>query len=323
MAVIDHAIGKKISYSPDFDTEVFNSWDCRALYKIISSGYGVCNGIASVERCMFERAGIECEMIGSENHSFLKVKNIELPLANGETIKGNTIVDPTWNLGRHRFDARPDNFCISYEQARKNDIDNEGKDHKCHKNDEYLQDTTLNLDEQSLRGLFASVGLAHEDGNFPAVDLLEKSEEIHETYANNLNEDIKQQFLLLAQTCPEFATCQNSTMMILGKLLSHKNLDFNKCVTERVFEKQDERKSPVLYVHIDSDKMGKKFFVADKNEGQFVELSQEKFEERFDCYQKDLELTNGVKPWETKEQDKKEINLATTSGTEVDMEGRE
>lgn len=31
MAVIDNAIGKKISYSPDFDTEVFNSADCRAL----------------------------------------------------------------------------------------------------------------------------------------------------------------------------------------------------------------------------------------------------------------------------------------------------
>ena len=36
LAVIDNAIGKKISYSPDFDTEVFNKQDCRALWKIIS-----------------------------------------------------------------------------------------------------------------------------------------------------------------------------------------------------------------------------------------------------------------------------------------------
>lgn len=49
IAIIDNEIGKKISYSPDFETEVFDSNDCRALYKIISSGYGVCNGIARVE----------------------------------------------------------------------------------------------------------------------------------------------------------------------------------------------------------------------------------------------------------------------------------
>ena len=30
----DNAIGKKISYSPDFDTEVFDQHDCRALWKI-------------------------------------------------------------------------------------------------------------------------------------------------------------------------------------------------------------------------------------------------------------------------------------------------
>ena len=55
IAVIDNAIGKKISYSPDFDTEVFNSSNCRAIWKIISSGYGVCNGIASLEQYMFNR----------------------------------------------------------------------------------------------------------------------------------------------------------------------------------------------------------------------------------------------------------------------------
>lgn len=50
IAVIDNAIGKKVSYSPNFDTETFNTNDSRALWKIISSGYGVCNGIAKVEQ---------------------------------------------------------------------------------------------------------------------------------------------------------------------------------------------------------------------------------------------------------------------------------
>ena len=61
----------------------------------------------------------------------------------------------------------PNNFCISYEHARKNDIDENGKDHKCHKNDEQLQDSTLDLDEESLRKLFSSVNLAKENGLRP------------------------------------------------------------------------------------------------------------------------------------------------------------
>lgn len=50
IAIIDNAIGKKVSYSPDFGSEVFNMNNARALWKIISSGYGVCNGIAKVEQ---------------------------------------------------------------------------------------------------------------------------------------------------------------------------------------------------------------------------------------------------------------------------------
>lgn len=289
MAIIDNAIGKKISYSPDFGTEVFNEEDCRALWKIISSGYGVCNGIAKVEQYMLSRVGIESEMISSGTHTFLKIKDIELPLANGEIAKGNTIVDPTWNLKSHRFGGKPNNFCINYEQARKNDIDIEGKDHNCHKNDEQLQDATLNLDEQSLRELFTSVGIADKNGQFPIKDLLEKSKQLDEFYANEPEQNISEQFLLLKETCPEFTTCQNSSMSMLNDvLLNNENLNFNKCVVNRVYNRTDKEKRPVMFVYIDSDELGKKFYVANKDEGQFVELEQEEFTRQFECYKKDL-----------------------------------
>lgn len=290
MAIIDNAIGQQISYSPDFDTEVFNIEACRALWKIISSGYGLCNGIAKVEQYMLNRVGIESEFISSGIHAFLKIKNIELPLANGESVTGNTILDPTWNLTRHRFGGKPDNFCISYEQARKNDIDSEGKDHNCHKNDEQLQDATLNLDEQSLRALFTSVGLADRDGQFPIKAFLEKSKQLDEVYANNSEQNIKNQFLLLKQVCPEFATCQNSSMSILKDvLLSNENLRFNKCVVSRVYDRTDKSKRPIIFVYIDSNELGQRFYYANKEEGQFIELSQEEFTRQFECYEEDLE----------------------------------
>lgn len=315
MAIIDYAIGKKISYSPDFDTEIYNPEDARALWKIISSGYGVCNGIARLEQYMLAKVGIESEIISGSEHAFLKIKDIELPLANGEIVKGNTILDPTWNLASHRFGGKPENFCIDYEEARKNDIDSKGKDHMCHKNDEDLKDATLKLDDKSLRQLFASVGLADKDGQFPITNLLEKSKEIDEIYANDPNQNIKNQFLLLSKACPEFATCQDSSMSMLETIFEkNENLKFKKCVINRVYARDDEQKSPILYVYINSDELGKKFYFADKNEGQFIELTLEEFIKKFECYEKDLEELEGIRPWESEEQEKRDINLATSSG---------
>ena len=324
LAIIDNAIGKKISYSPDFGTEVFDVEGNRALWKIISKGYGVCNGIATVEGYILKKIGIENEVVGSGNHAFLKIKDIELPLANGEIVRGNTILDPTWNLTRHRFGGKPDNFCISYEEARKNDIDTDGKDHECHLNDAKLQDINVSLDEQSLRKLFTSVGLADEEGTFPIKKLMDESKKIHQDNSNNMNQNINEQFKLLYKFCPEFATCQNSSMSIISDiLLDNEKLKFKKCVVNRVYDKEDKDKRPVMYVFINSSEIGKKFYYANKEEGRFIELSQEEFIKQFECYETDLQECEGIRPWESDKQEGKEKNLATSSGKIVAEEGEE
>ena len=288
IALIDSAIGKKISYSPDFGTEVFDM-NSRALWRTISSGYGICSGISKIEQYMLDRIGVESEIISSETHVFLKLKDIELPLANGNIVRGNTILDPTWNLANHRFGTRPNNFCISYRMARKNDIIETGEDTEAHKNDEALEDATLGLDDQSLRKIFISVGLADKDGQFLAKDMVMKSKALHKLYANQPEQNIREQFLLLAKTCPEFATCINSTIkMLSGLFLNDENLKFNKCTVNRVYSKDDKDKRPVLYVYIDSNELGKRFYYADKESGQFVELAQEEFTKRFECYEADM-----------------------------------
>jgi len=314
LAIIDNEIGKKISYSPDFETEVEDTRGCRALWKIIASGYGVCNGIASVEKYILDRVGIESESVSSGTHAFLKIRNIEIPLGNGEFIKGNTILDPTWNLSNHRFGAKPDNFCISYEEARKHDINSAGEDKKCHKNDEELADATIGLEEEVLRKIFSSVGLADKEGKFPIGDLIKRSEEIHKKYKGQPEEDLKNQFVLLSEKCPEFATCQNSTMRVLRDIfLDSENLDY-RCIVNRVFDKDDKEKRPVLYVYIDLEEAGEKFYYADKETGQMVNLSKKEFIERFQCYKYDLEKTNGKNPWDIEENKEEEKDLATSSG---------
>lgn len=318
IAIIDNEIGQKISYSPDFETEVCDNDDCRALYKIISSGYGVCNGIARVEQYLIERAGldIECEIVSSANHSFIKLNNMEFELSNGERVIGTTILDPTWNLTDHRFNGRPNNFCMSYEEARKNDVDDEGKDHNCHKNDEELHDATFNLDDASLRKLFKSVGLTDKDGNFPIKYLIDKSSELHQRYKNDPLKNLEEQFLLLRKVCPEFASCQNSTMSILSDLiLDNEFLKYDKCEVNRVYNKSDKDKRPITFVYINFEELGEKFYYADKEKGEFIYISKEEFLEQFECYKADLEKNNGIRPWEQPRDTKKQIDLASSSGT--------
>ena len=309
IAIIDNAIGKKISHTPTDGTEAFEPKNSKALWKVISNGYGVCNGVAKVEQYMLKRIGVESEIVsGHGHHGFLKLIDVELPLANGETVKGNTILDPTWNLARQRFGGMPDNFCITYEQARKNDLTSLGLDSQAHKNDEKLQDATIGLDEQSLRNLHISVGLADKEGMFPLKNLVEKSDTINEMYADNPEENLKHQFSALSQTCPEFATCQNSTMSALRIILDFDELKANRCVVNRVYDKTDKDKNAVVYVYLDSKVSGKSFFFADKDTGQFVQLPQEEFINRFECYEKDLEKLGGIRPWEDRPKEKDRLS---------------
>lgn len=323
IAFIDNAIGKKISYIPDFDTEVCDEDSARALWKVISTGYGVCNGIAQIERYMLSKIGIEAEEISSRIHAFLRLKNIEIPNKNGDTQKGDTILDPTWNLAAHRYGCIPNDFCRSYEEIRKHDIRSDGKDSECHKKDERLSDVILDLDEESLRSVFGSIGLTDKDGNFHAKELVKRSESIDELEISQ-EEKIQKQFELLAEYCPEFAICQNSTSSILEAIiLDQPSFNFNRCVINRVYEREDKDKRPVLYVYIDSPEMGKKFYYADKEQGKFFELSQKEFEEKFECYEQDMKSNNGHRHWEDEKDIEEVEDLSRSSGKVVSGEGED
>lgn len=250
----------------------------------------------------------------------MKIKNIEIPLANGETAIGNTIVDPTWNLTEHRYGAIPSNFCVSYEEIRKHDIDSNGKDYACHLNDDKLKDATLNLDDQNLRGLYYSIGIADKYGQFPIDSLIIISNNIDSIFANNPEGNVNAQLSFLAKYYPDFAECQNSTMSILsGILLNHPNLNFNQCVINRVYNREDKEKQPTFYAYIDyANGAGKKFYVANKEEGKFDEYGLEEFEKKFECYEWDLRKSDGIRPWE--KGSRENIDLSRSSGKVVAAE---
>lgn len=299
LAIIDNEIGKKITYSPDYETEVFDLNNNRALWKVISNGVGVCNGISRIEQYMLKRVGIESQIVVSKKHAFLKIKNIEMPLSDGTTVRGDTIIDSTWNLFAGRFGAMPPIFCVDYEQARKIDIEADGKDSESHKNDDEFQEKTLRIENSELGKIFFSVGLCDRYGDFPIKDLVVGSKQFHDRFSNNPELDINKQFLILEANYPDFAKYQDETSFIISDvLLSDERLRFNESYIGRVFDRNDEEKKPVLSVYVDFDGSNKKFWYADEKRGSFIELTQEEFERRFDCYEKDLEEYQGAKPWE-------------------------
>ena len=296
IAYIDNAIGKKICYAPDFGTEVFNHRDARALWKIISSGYGVCNGIAQIASYMLSQIGIKAIEVGSRTHGFLILKDIDMPTDRG-IIRGDTILDPTWDLMAQRYGAYPNYFCKSYEEIRKKDILPSGEDTEAHKNDEELKDVKLNLDEKYVRQVYTSLGLAREDGQFPIKSLKEASEKIYDLELTE-SETIKRQFMLFAKIYPDFAVSINESPSIIQYiLLNNDKLNFNRCVIKRVYQKDDKEKRPVLYVYMDLPRDGRKFYYADKTKREMVNLTEKEFEERFACYEMDLENDKGIEPW--------------------------
>lgn len=225
-------------------------------------------------------------------------------------------MDPTWNLTEQRYGGKPQDFCLSYEEIRKHDIDDNGVDRECHKNDEELASATLLLDDKHLREVYKSIGLTKEDGTFPVADFIDCVNELDKVNISGKTK-VKMQLKLLATYRPDFAKCQNSTMGIIQVIsLAGENLNYNRCIVNRVYDREDKDKRPVMYVFVDLPGEGRVFYFADKKKGEFLELDQKAFEEKFECYKSDK-----YRPWAQEEVKEIPIDLTRSSGTVVANEG--
>lgn len=302
IAYIDHAIGKRISYTPDFDTEVCNLEDARALWKIISKGYGVCNGISQVEQYILKHIGIESEMVSSGRHNFLRLKNIEIAREDGTKSVGDTFLDPTWNLAEHRYDAYPNFFLVDYDELQKQDSTG------AHKIKGEVVGETIGMEESVLRQTFRSIGLAKEDGTFPISDMSNEIDKIANKPISTTGENTKkvaEMLGVMAKHHPDFSICINSTMNVLCGLIFSKHdlkegVGEGRVVIDRVYRKDDSNQLPVLYVYYtpDDTKSEGSFFVAERGDRNFTQMAVYEFENGYAVYEADY-IKNGQKnPWE-------------------------
>lgn len=158
-------------------------------------------------------------------------------------------------------------------------------------------------------------------GIFQIGELIEQVREIDET-SNDMQTKIDMKFRLLKKWCPEFAKCQNSSIDIIRSVFFEPNehFEFKRCIASRAYDREDAKKQAVLYVYMETEE-GKKFFYADKELGEFITLSQDEFEAKFECYETDTKKIAGNKrPWETSEEIQE--NKENSSGQVSTEEGR-
>lgn len=193
-------------------------------------------------------------------------------------------------------------------------ISKDGKDWCSHKNDELANQELIDIEESVLRQVYKSIGLTKEDGSFPISDMMDESNRIAKLELL-LEQKIEKQLELLRKINPNFDKCQESTMGVLSSiLLEHPEMEFERSVINRVYNKRDKRKTPSVYVYCNLGGGNEVFFVAEPGNGVFVKMSKEKFVEKYDCYEKDIEKIGGVRPWE-KNAEEIEEDLNQSSGT--------
>ena len=316
IAYIENEIGKKFSYAPEHGTDVGNNNDEKAIWRVISSGYGVCSGIAGITKYMLNRIGINADLVRSNNHVFIRLEDIEIPKKDGTVERGNTFLDPTWDLGFHRFGLKPAYFFIDYERIRELDV-KDGKDSESHKIVGDVGENIISLEDDCLRDVFKSIGVADRNGDFPMKDIFE-SFNTPENKKLPIKEKLEKCLSVLSENFPEFAESVQESILALEFFLNSEIIDYGQYKIGIVYEREDKEKKANMFFYADLEEEGELFYYADKESKSFLQLTRQEFEEKFECYEKDLEENNGIRMWDKKkeksnsqkiEEDNKEVEI--------------
>ena len=233
IAFVHHKMGKIVSYCPDFkyacqDNSFSITENTRIMWNALSSGIGVCNGIAHINMSILSRLGIDSEFLNGKAHEYLCIK----------TDEGNIITDPTWDLFRTLYDGRPNYFGRTYE-----DIIESEKPFTAHvvKNP---PDNVISIPEDEMREIFHSIGLTDEERKFPAP-ILQLVNQIEETDKSKRIDDF---FKLYMESFKEESTHICESIDMLEACMC--DLQVNKVSFRCVYRKEDvECKEPILIFH--------------------------------------------------------------------------
>ena len=274
-AYVHHHVAKIISYIPDeiFSSDYYklnvNNY-LKITWNALSNGMSVCNGISNLTMSILGRLGIESEELHGRMHSFLLVK----------TDEGNIITDPTWDLARNLYDAKPYYFGRSYEDIRKNDG---------FENAHLLDNPPENLrvlSEQELRELYHSIGLTGEDRRFPC-HIAEIMQQIKQMQDMNKKQKTEEFFKLYMERYREESTHLCESIKMLVQCLHGIGID--RINMRCVYTKDDvDCKNPIMVFHSGEDELADSVYVFPKRENEDLKtIDINEFDKKYKIHSND------------------------------------
>jgi len=259
LAYVHYRIADLISYVPNWKLSGGPiEKNVRNIWKSLVDELSVCNGITIIMRNILSRVGVKTQALHSKNHTFMLT----------EAEDGDILTDTTWDLTNSLYKSVPGYFGITYEQLRKDDIDDKGIDHYSHSL-ESLPENVIEISEEE-REIYHSIGFTTEDRQF-LCPISYKFDEINAQQFNNMQEKLDVFFTMFTQYFSREATHLSETRKMLENCIIDLGIDPENLNTRFVYSKDDENSiKPYLALHIDTEQT--------RNQMRFLNLEAMQFE---------------------------------------------
>ncbi len=271
LAFVHFKIGELVTYMADYPsnskpptTQYISG--ARNIWKSLTSGISVCNGITYIQRTILSRVGVTTKELSSGTHSFMLT----------ETEDGNIITDATWDLDYTTFGCKPQYFGKTYEEFRKIDGDNSN----AHK----LEDPPTNvisISDEELREIYYSIGIIGKDGKFNSK-VSEIITEMKSREFSSQEERTSRVWELIEEKLGDkFAHIEECKSMFENCLRWH-GVDMQNVTSQYVYALDDsEFMSPKLVINIKGKNNTSRTKMIDPKGNRVLDISAEELQAKF------------------------------------------
>ena len=271
LAYVHYKMGKLVSYVPDYNfnkksTNSPNIIGAKNIWKSLSDGKSICNGITAIERNILYRLGIKTTELSSGIHSYLLT----------ETEEGNIITDATWDLTSSLYEAKPNYFGVTYEELceQERGIANS---HRL-KN---VPENVIKIDEDELREIYYSIGITGEDRKFP-LPILEKTRDINSKKYSSIENKLDAFLKMFIIEFSNEAAHLSETRNILQQCLEELGIEESTINTKFVYTKNDMKCiNPFLMIHIDNENMEDRVYILNGDAARIENMNIQEFDKMY------------------------------------------
>lgn len=271
LAFVHFKMGELVTYMADYPAnskpptpKCLN--DVRNIWKSLTSGITVCNGVTYIERSILSRVGVTTKELSSGVHRFMLT----------ETEDGNIITDATWDLSSTAFGCRPQYFGKTYEEFRQID----GTQSNAHRLQE-IPENIIGISSEELKEIYYSIGIIGEDRKFNSKisELLDEMNS--EEFASQEDRTKRLWELIEEKIGDKFSHIEECKSMI-ENCLRWNGVDIENVTSQYVYAPTDnEFRQPKLVISVKENDDTRVTKIIDPNGDSVFDISLESLHDNF------------------------------------------